>query len=238
MTARIRISTQSTSTHDERCFWYSAGVFLCAKYRRRCHRVVERRLGLARNRRTACPDRSSNSVFFSSTSMSRLIIKNLPSNLTHERLRKHFEQQGAPPGTITDIKIARKPDGTSRRFAFVGYKTDKEAAAARDWFDRTFINSARLSVTVIEVRTMHSSWRRSHNSNRAPRTHQRLVQINGADSPTRTTVAASRQDPLHWMSLQRKPSNGLRVSSFVIWPFHVLTTISSPSFDHLEKLCR
>lgn len=177
-------------------------------------------------------------VFFYSTSMSRLIVKNLPSNLTHERLRKHFEQQGAPPGTITDIKIARKPDGTSRRFAFVGYKTDKEAAAARDWFDRTFINSARLSVTVIEVRTMHSFWRRSYSLNRAPRTHQRLVQINGADSPTWTTVAASRQNPLHWMSLQRKPFNGLRVSSFVIWPFHVLTTISSPSFDHLEKLCR
>ncbi|KAG8215451.1 hypothetical protein J3R82DRAFT_9067 [Butyriboletus roseoflavus] len=82
--------------------------------------------------------------------MSRLIVKNLPLNLTQERLRKHFERRDAPPGTITDIKIAHKPDGTSRRFAFVGFKTDKEAAAARDWFDRTFIDSARLSVTIVE----------------------------------------------------------------------------------------
>ncbi|KAI9457851.1 hypothetical protein HD554DRAFT_2141462 [Boletus coccyginus] len=82
--------------------------------------------------------------------MSRLIVKNLPPSLTQERLRKHFEQRGAPPGTITDIKIAHKPDGTSRQFAFVGFKTDKEAAAARDWFDRTFIDSARLNVMIVE----------------------------------------------------------------------------------------
>lgn len=84
-------------------------------------------------------------------SMSRLIVKNLPPSITSERLRKHFEQKGAPPGTITDIKIAHKPDGTSRRFAFVGFKTDKEAAAVRDWFDHTFIESARISVTIVEV---------------------------------------------------------------------------------------
>ena len=83
--------------------------------------------------------------------MSRLLVKHLPPTLSVDRLRKHFEQKGAPPGTVTDIKIAHKPDGTSRRFAFVGFKTDKEAAAARDWFDRTFIDSARLSVTIAEV---------------------------------------------------------------------------------------
>ncbi|KAH0834129.1 hypothetical protein J3R83DRAFT_11419 [Lanmaoa asiatica] len=82
--------------------------------------------------------------------MSRLIVKNLPPDLTPERLRKHFERRGAPSGTITDIKVARKQDGTSRRFAFVGFKTDKEAAAARDWFDRTFIDSARINVTIVE----------------------------------------------------------------------------------------
>lgn len=94
---------------------------------------------------------ASFSTFLHSTSMSRLIVKNLPPDLTTERLRKHFENKGAPTGTITDIKIAHKPDGTSRRFAFVGFKTDKEAVAAREWFDRTFIGSARISVTIVEV---------------------------------------------------------------------------------------
>ncbi|KIJ13743.1 hypothetical protein PAXINDRAFT_170284, partial [Paxillus involutus ATCC 200175] len=82
--------------------------------------------------------------------MSRLIVKNLPPYLTPDRFRKHLEQNGAPGGTITDLKIAHKPDGTSRRFGFVGFKTDQEAAAARDWFDRTYIDSARLSVAVVE----------------------------------------------------------------------------------------
>jgi len=83
--------------------------------------------------------------------MSRLIVKNLPAYLTPDRLRKHFEQQGAPSGTITDVKISLKQDGTSRRFGFVGFKTDQEANAARDWFDRTFIDSTRINVTVVAV---------------------------------------------------------------------------------------
>ncbi|KAF9221790.1 hypothetical protein BS17DRAFT_710679 [Gyrodon lividus] len=82
--------------------------------------------------------------------MSRLIVKNLPPYLTPDRLRKHFEQNGAPAGTITDYKIAHKSDGTSRCFGFIGFKTDQEAAAARDWFDRTYIDSARLSVAIVE----------------------------------------------------------------------------------------
>ena len=84
-------------------------------------------------------------------SMSRLIIKNLPVYLTPDRLREHFQQKGSPAGTITDVKISLKQDGTSRRFGFVGFKSDQEATAARDWFDRTFIDSARISVMVVEV---------------------------------------------------------------------------------------
>lgn len=84
-------------------------------------------------------------------SMSRLIIKNLPVYLTPDRLREHFQQKGSPTGTITDVKISLKQDGTSRRFGFVGFKSDQEATAARDWFDRTFIDSARINVMVVEV---------------------------------------------------------------------------------------
>ncbi|KAG5652714.1 hypothetical protein H0H81_003965 [Sphagnurus paluster] len=82
--------------------------------------------------------------------MSRLIIKNLPAYATPARLREHFEQKSGPGGTLTDFKVALKPDGTSRRFGFVGYKTEKEALAAKEWFDRTFIDSTRISVNVIE----------------------------------------------------------------------------------------
>ena len=97
--------------------------------------------------------------------MSRLIIKNLPPYLTPEALRKHFSGQAAknspstsssPPKTfiLTDAKIAYKPDGTSRRFGFVGFKTENEAEEAKRWFDRSFIDSMRISVEVVDVSTL------------------------------------------------------------------------------------
>ncbi|KAI0035542.1 hypothetical protein K488DRAFT_43140 [Vararia minispora EC-137] len=82
--------------------------------------------------------------------MSRLIIKNLPAYITTERLQQHFTQAKAPPGTITDVKVAHKRDGASRRFGFVGYKTTDEAANAQAWFDKTFIDSARVRVEVMD----------------------------------------------------------------------------------------
>lgn len=87
--------------------------------------------------------------------MSRLIIKNLPSYVTPARLREHFEQKGGPGGTLTDFKVALKPDGTSRRFGFIGYKTEKEALTAKEYYDRTFLDSTRISVNVIEVRLLY-----------------------------------------------------------------------------------
>lgn len=84
--------------------------------------------------------------------MSRLIIKNLPSYITPARLQDHFESEKGPGGVLTDVKVALKPDGTSRRFGFVGYKTEKQANTAKEWFDRTFIDSTRISIGVVEVR--------------------------------------------------------------------------------------
>lgn len=96
--------------------------------------------------------------------MSRLIVKNLPSYLTPEQLRKHFLQTDAPNGTLTDVKVAFKRDGSSRRFGFVGFKTDGEAEAARRWFDRTFIDSSRISVSVVDVSSflIITGWTTTH----------------------------------------------------------------------------
>ncbi|KAJ7462021.1 hypothetical protein FB451DRAFT_1043900 [Mycena latifolia] len=82
--------------------------------------------------------------------MSRLLIQNLPVYVTPARLREHFEQKSGPGGTITDAKVALKPDGTSRRFGFIGYKTEKQALAAKEWYHRTFIDSTKIKVDVIE----------------------------------------------------------------------------------------
>ncbi|KAL5525252.1 MRD1 [Sanghuangporus sanghuang] len=82
--------------------------------------------------------------------MSRLIVKNLPSYVTPERLKEHFVQKDGPGGTLTDVKVAQKPDGTSRRFGFVGFKTEDEAQKAQKWFDRTFIGMTRINLQVVE----------------------------------------------------------------------------------------
>ncbi len=84
--------------------------------------------------------------------MSRLIVKNIPAYVTPEKLRAHFEQKGGPGGTLTDVKVSSKRDGTSRRFGFVGFKSNEEATAAQKWFNRTFIDSTRIEVIVSEVR--------------------------------------------------------------------------------------
>ncbi|KAF4623126.1 hypothetical protein D9613_002318 [Agrocybe pediades] len=81
--------------------------------------------------------------------MSRLIVKNLPTYVTPARLREHFEK-GGPGGTITDVKVSSKSDGTSRRFGFIGFKTNEEAQKAQQYFDRTFIDTTKISVNFSE----------------------------------------------------------------------------------------
>ncbi|KAI0297982.1 hypothetical protein BC826DRAFT_1103303 [Russula brevipes] len=82
--------------------------------------------------------------------MSRLIVKNLPSYITPALLKEHFSQSKGPGGTITDVKVVLKQDGTARRFGFVGFKTDDEALKAQGWYDKTFIDSTRVRVEVID----------------------------------------------------------------------------------------
>ncbi|CAE6455062.1 unnamed protein product [Rhizoctonia solani] len=91
--------------------------------------------------------------------MSRLIVKNLPAYADDAQLRKHFTQSSAlKPGqpstavplNLTDVRLARRPDGKSRRFAFLGYKTNEEAIAAKKYFDRTYIGGSRISVEIVD----------------------------------------------------------------------------------------
>jgi multiple RNA-binding domain-containing protein 1 len=83
--------------------------------------------------------------------MSRLIVKNLPSYTTPTLLKEHFSQPKGPNGTITDVKVVLKQDGAARRFGFVGFKTDEEASRAKEWYDKTFIDSTRVRVEIIDV---------------------------------------------------------------------------------------
>ncbi|PWN52563.1 RNA-binding domain-containing protein [Violaceomyces palustris] len=76
--------------------------------------------------------------------MSRIIVKGLPTYLSDARLREHFSQHGA----VTDVKLMKRPDGTSRRFGFVGFRSEEEAKSAMDYFNKTFIDTSRIHIEI------------------------------------------------------------------------------------------
>lgn len=75
---------------------------------------------------------------------SRVIVKNLPIYLDEAKLKKHFETK-AP---VTDVKLMRNREGTSRRFGFVGFKNEADAAVVVKYFNESFIDTARISVEI------------------------------------------------------------------------------------------
>jgi multiple RNA-binding domain-containing protein 1 len=83
----------------------------------------------------------------------RIIIKNLPHNITPTRLKSHFSisQSGNTvfSGTVTDAKLVIDvKSGKSRGFAFVGYRTVEEATKAVEWYNGTFVDMRKISVEI------------------------------------------------------------------------------------------
>ena len=74
----------------------------------------------------------------------RLVVKNLPSWITEEKLREYFEQKG----NLTDCSLKYTSKGKSRRFAFIGYATQEAANQALEYFDNSCIGSSRVKVEI------------------------------------------------------------------------------------------
>ena len=70
---------------------------------------------------------------------SRLIVFNVPTYFTEQKLADHFKAKGS----ITDCKIKRKGD-KSRKFAFIGFKNEQEAKAAKEYFNNSYIDTGKL----------------------------------------------------------------------------------------------
>src|SRR5271170_5430110 len=83
----------------------------------------------------------------------RIIIKNLPHNITSQRLKTHFSSsqsgQSFFSGQITDAKLVTDTkSGKFRGFAFVGYRNLEQAEKAVEWFNGTFIDQRKISVQI------------------------------------------------------------------------------------------
>ncbi|KAK7809123.1 hypothetical protein U0070_006137, partial [Myodes glareolus] len=74
--------------------------------------------------------------------MSRLIVKNLPNGMKEERFRQLFAAFGA----LTDCSLKFTKDGKFRKFGFIGFKSEEEAQAALRHFNRSFIDTSRITV--------------------------------------------------------------------------------------------
>lgn len=76
--------------------------------------------------------------------MSRIFVKNLPKEITDTKLRSHFSSKGL---TVTDCKLLVAPDkSSSRRCAFLGFKSPHEALEAIQYYNRTFVGTCKIEV--------------------------------------------------------------------------------------------
>ncbi|XP_075481451.1 multiple RNA-binding domain-containing protein 1-like isoform X1 [Primulina tabacum] len=76
--------------------------------------------------------------------MSRICAKNLPKYVTEDRLREFFSRKGE----VTDAKIMRTRDGKSRQFGFIGFRTENEAEEAIKYFNKSFLDTCRITCEV------------------------------------------------------------------------------------------
>ncbi|XP_028913965.1 probable RNA-binding protein 19 [Ornithorhynchus anatinus] len=74
--------------------------------------------------------------------MSRLIVKNLPNGMKEERFRELFSAFGS----LTDCSLKFTKDGKFRKFGFIGFRSEEEARAALGHFNRSFVDTARITV--------------------------------------------------------------------------------------------
>jgi multiple RNA-binding domain-containing protein 1 len=72
----------------------------------------------------------------------RLVVKNLPRKASETEIRQAFSEFGV----VTEIKIMKKPDGTPRRFGFVGFRDALSGEAAIRRLNNTYLSSSKICV--------------------------------------------------------------------------------------------
>jgi multiple RNA-binding domain-containing protein 1 len=73
---------------------------------------------------------------------SRLIVKNVPKYVDERRLKEHFGSHGE----VTDCKVMRTREGSSRCFGFVGFAQEADAVAAQKYYNKTYMDAMKIEV--------------------------------------------------------------------------------------------
>lgn len=73
---------------------------------------------------------------------SRICVKNLTKHTTEKDLKGLFGARGE----ITDAKVVKTATGKSRQFGFIGFRTHEQAKDCQEYFNNTFLKSAKIHV--------------------------------------------------------------------------------------------
>jgi multiple RNA-binding domain-containing protein 1 len=104
-------------------------------------------------------------------SSSRIIVKNLPKEITKEQLKEHFSKCGQ----VTDVRMVLTPTGLFRRFAFIGYTLSSSAISAVDYFNKSYIDNCRIEVGVARAfgdKELPRPWSKHSSTHQEPRLPQ------------------------------------------------------------------
>lgn len=69
---------------------------------------------------------------------------------------ERFRQLFAAFGTLTDCSLKFTKDGKFRKFGFIGFKSEEEARTALNHFNKSFIDTSRI--TVSQLRPAGGNW--------------------------------------------------------------------------------
>lgn len=103
--------------------------------------------------------------------MSRVIVKNIPKNITQYELQEHFSAKG----DVTDVKILTTKSGKSRMFAFIGFKNEKDALECIKYFNNTYIRTSKIMIEEAKTQgdqslsrpwSKHSKWAEDQQNNK------------------------------------------------------------------------
>ncbi|KFO90193.1 putative RNA-binding protein 19, partial [Buceros rhinoceros silvestris] len=113
--------------------------------------------------------------------------------MKEDRFRKLF----AAFGTLTDCCLKFTKEGKFRKFGFIGYKSEDEAQAALNHFNRSFIDTSRVTVELCKAfgdPSKPKAW--SKHSQKAPASEKQTEKPVADAAPTGTKKDKKKKDPI------------------------------------------
>ncbi|NXW49591.1 RBM19 protein, partial [Nyctiprogne leucopyga] len=114
------------------------------------------------------------------------------SQMKEDRFQKLF----AAFGTLTDCCLKFTKDGKFRKFGFIGYKSEDEAQMALNHFNRSFIDTSRVTVELCKSfgdPSKPKAW--SKHSQKAPASEQQTEKPVTSTAPASTKKGKKKKDP-------------------------------------------